>query len=116
LRYSIFIIFLSILVACNKDNKKDIIEKNKMAAILTDIHLAESYSTLIKDSLHQSGERNLDTLNELYQSILGHYKISLKEFNNSFEWYKKHPSDLDSVYQQVITNYTIMEDSLSKLH
>jgi hypothetical protein len=87
-----------------------------MAAILTDIHLAESYSTLLKDSLHQSGDRNLDSLNALYQTILGHYNITLKEFNTSFEWYKKHPSELDSIYQKVITNYSIMEDSLSKLH
>lgn len=107
---------LFLLLACNHSNQPSIIEQTKMAAILTDIHLAESYSTLLKDSLHQSGERNLDSLNTLYQSILGHYNITLKEFNTSFEWYKKHPADLDSIYQKVITNYSIMEDSLSKLH
>jgi len=116
LRYFLFIVLFFLLVACNRSNDGEIIEKDKMAAILTDIHLAESYSTLIKDSLHQSGERNLDTLNVLYQSVLGHYNISLKAFYTSFDWYKKHPAELDSIYQKVITNYSIMEDSLSKLH
>ncbi len=116
MRYLLLTSLLFLLVACNQSDSKDIIEKDKMAAILTDIHLAESYSTLLKDSLHQSGDRNLDSLNALYQTILGHYNISLKAFNTSFEWYKKHPSELDSIYQKVITNYSIMEDSLSKLH
>lgn len=108
-------IFLLLLPAflffsCNETNAPHF-PPDKMQAILQDIHLAESYSTVIRqDSLHRGAERDYDSLAVYYQTIFRHYHTDDKEFEQSLTWYKQHPEELDSIYIRMIDSLTRLEN------
>jgi len=79
----------------NKDGNNEILNQDKMASVLYDVLLAESYvesylmkdTTLSKDSL----------LKVEMDKVLKVYGISSKTFSESYLFYKKHPILLESV-------------------
>lgn len=92
---------IAILAGCGED--KAPIGRKEMAELLVDVHLAESYSTLVKpDTLHMQGERNTDSLSRWYHNVFSHHHISAKDFVAAVDWYKAHPRELDSVYNRMI--------------
>ncbi len=97
----IFVLLLSIcflLSSCEGDDKEGKhIPKEKMEKIMLDINLAEAYSAMVKDSLQKAGVKNIDSLSDFYKDIFAHYNITREEFQESMNWYKNHPEDLDSV-------------------
>jgi hypothetical protein len=90
--------------ASNKEDSKDHIGPAKMGRILTDIHFAEAYSSMVKDSLHKGNAKNIDSLAHFYKSIFAHYNISQQQFDESMEWYRQHPEELDTAYAHVMTD------------
>ena len=80
-----------------------------MVAVLKDINIAESYSAIVKDSLHNPGMKNTDSLAQFYREIFAHYHITEEEFNASMDWYKSNPESLDSLYTKIIPEIGIME-------
>lgn len=100
---AMFIAFFVLLsVACRHRLGNDHLPQQEMQKILLDINLAEVYSINIKDSVHRSSIKNTDSLSVFYKTIFDHYKITPEQFNNSLEWYKSHPEELDSVYDKMI--------------
>lgn len=87
--------------------------EEKMQAILTDIHLAESYSTLVpSDSLSRNVfGKNRDSLAIYYKDILAHHQMSYQELVQAMNWYQQHPLLLDSIY----TRIQVKMDSLRSL-
>jgi len=73
-----------------------------MAGILLDIHLAESYSQGLGDSMTNKFEKNYDTLPSFYTSILKHHDVSFEDFNEAMDWYKQRPVNIDTLYGKVI--------------
>ncbi len=105
----LFLLSFSILVACNKDQPK--INPTKMQAILTDVQYAEAYSMQTqKDSALRGNKKNIDSLSAFYAVIFNHHHISSEDYFQSLEWYKKHPTDLDSIYLKMIPEFTKQED------
>jgi hypothetical protein len=105
MRRSLFTILVaSTLLSCHFSGKTDDthLPPNKMEKVMLDIHLAESYSLLIKDSLHKVGEKNADSLAVYYKAIFSRHGITPEQFNQSMSWYKNHPEDFDSVYNRMI--------------
>lgn len=100
----LFICIYFIAAGCkNKDNH---LPSAVMQKVLTDITLAEGYAIFVRDTLHPAGSKNYDSLGSYYKDILAHYKVTKEQFNESMDWYKKHPEELDSIYarmQSVIT-------------
>ena len=85
-----------------------------MAKVLTDINIAEVYCTQVKDSVRRApNTKDLDSLALYYKDILAHYNITAAQFTGSMKWYKNHPQEMDSLYQDVITSLPSL-DSLSK--
>ncbi|HRO42769.1 MAG TPA: DUF4296 domain-containing protein [Flavipsychrobacter sp.] len=79
------------------------IAPQQMQQILFDIHLAESYSTALhSDSTKRNTERNLDSLAVFYRSVFQHHNITQQQFEESLDWYKQNPEDLDSIYARLI--------------
>lgn len=75
-----------------------------------DIQTAEVYSTMVKkDSLQRGLMKNEDSLAFFYKEIFAHYHITANQFQQSFDWYKKHPADLDSIYTKMIPEFSKME-------
>lgn len=87
----------------NSIDAKDHVSPVKMGRILADIHYAEAYSTMIKDSLRKGHNKDIDSLAYFYRSIFAHYHITQQQFDQNVEWYRQHPDQLDSAYAGVIT-------------
>jgi hypothetical protein len=78
--------------------------RSKMAEVLRDVHLAESWAGIAgPDSLRSTASRrNLDSLATYYHSIFAKHGLTQQEFSTAYTWYKAHPTDLDSVYARVL--------------
>ena len=80
-----------------------------MERLLLDVSLAEGYSVMVKDSLHHPGAKNFDSLAVYYNSIFAHYKISESQFSENLDYYKGHPEDLDTMYNNMLTTITKLQ-------
>jgi len=101
--FKICIIHLLLFAAsCKQAKEKPPVDERKMTQILLDIHLAESYSQGLGDSMKNKFEKNYDTLPSFYTSILKHHSVSFEDFNEAMEWYKQRPVDIDTLYSKVI--------------
>lgn len=92
------------LPACKNNSgfSGDHLSPKVMQNVLLDINLAEAYSLTIKDSLHRTGAKNMDSLAVFYKDIFAHYHITQEQFTESLNWYKNHAEDLDSAYTNMI--------------
>ena len=99
-----------LLTACEADEDKAPVAKDKMQLILTDINYAEVYSTMVNDSLQQVMNKNRDSLAMFYKDILTHHGLTMDELIESFTWYQKHPQELEKVYQDMIPDITTQQD------
>ena len=79
----------------------DVLPMAKMEQILYDINLAEAYSTVARHEQNLGGVKDLDTLSTFYKAIFEHHKITLQQYEQSMQWYKTHPVQLDSLYSHV---------------
>jgi hypothetical protein len=87
-----------------------------MQHLLEDLHLAETYSIEVnRDSVQRRNEKNYDSLAAYYQTILKHYDISMAQLEQSLQWYKLHPDQLDSIYANMIEAMPLL-DTLQKHH
>ncbi len=94
----------SLLFSCGIQEEKPPVEAKKMQSILTDIHLAEAYSSLIvTDSVQkQTSNKNIDSLVYFYAQILARHKTSVSQFEEALKWYSLHPQLLDTVYNNIL--------------
>lgn len=89
--------------ACDSDELKEPpIPKEKMERILLDINLAESYSTMVKDSLYKLGQKNSDSLGTYYKEIFDHYHVTAEEFQTSLGWYKARSNEIDTLFSELL--------------
>jgi len=102
--------FLLLLLACNTKpgDQGYHLPPKLMQQVLIDVNLAETYSTMVKDSLRRSGAKDFDSLAVYYRSVFDHYHITPAQFEASIEWYKNNPDKLDTIY-------TAMTDKVVKL-
>lgn len=97
---ALFFLILCFVTACKKTEDKPPIARDKMAQIITDLQIAETYSLGLhakNDSNVQRFSKNTDSLYVFYSSILNHYQISFDDFNQAIVWYKNHPTEMDSL-------------------
>jgi len=103
-RLSFLLLYCSSLaISCKMPEKKEkYISPDVMAELMVDIHMAETYSTMVKDSVHINGKKNPDSLAAFYKDILAHHHVTMEQFSKSLEWYKAHPNEMDSLYNNMI--------------
>jgi hypothetical protein len=91
---------LCLLSACKKEEAH--LSPDRMIPILTDLHLADAYSNMVRDTLHPNGEKNYDSLAVWTNQIFAKHHITAKDFNKSLDWYRDRPVELDSLFAGVI--------------
>jgi len=108
---TLFVFACVFIASCNlfSDGKGDVIPADNMQSILSDLHIAEVYSTMVNDSLHQVRDKNKDSLAVYYKSILEHHKVTPEQLTTSIKWYKMNPEKLDSMYANMITHFSKLE-------
>lgn len=102
-------VILLLLPSCKDDKSEEHLSREKMIDLLTDIHIAEVYSSMAGDSLHRVLTKNIDSVAVYYKSILNHHNLSLEEFRNSLDWYSHNPAEMDSVYIGIQNKLITME-------
>ncbi len=75
-----------------------IISQDTMISILTDIHIMEALH--IQESIKQKD--SLNNLETYKQQLVEKYKLDLKRFDQSFEFYTSNPKLLDMLYSEVL--------------
>ena len=99
-RSILFACLICLLSGCAKNEPH--MSPSRMAPILADLHVADAYSSIVRDSLHPNGEKNYDSLAGWTAEIFRKHSISREDFNKSMDWYRNHPVELDSLYAAVV--------------
>lgn len=101
------ILILFFMMACSsKQNELPPISKEKMQAVLMDMHLSQAaaqFRMVSQDSLlrsHKSG---------YYQQMLATHQISELEYEAAYDFYLNHPEILHEIYDGIIEELTKME-------
>lgn len=104
----LFLILLIAFAACKEDKNRseDILSKEQMVSVLTDIHIAEA----------QVGMKNLplDSSKKVFTSfeneILKKYKIDSAVFKRSYQYYlKENLKEMDVIYSAVVDSLSMRE-------
>ncbi len=99
------VILLSLwLAACASPKEKEILSKEKLAMVLTDIHLAEAK---INEKHIGSSDSALVLFQEVQRGIYKKHQVDSIQVNRSFEAYVKEPDEFLEMYQ-------LVSDELSK--
>lgn len=96
-----FLMLMATATAC-KRGQLGHLPPEEMAPILADLHLADAYSGILHDSTRAVVGKNYDSLAVWTTAILAKHHITQKEFNQSMDWYRDRPVELDSLYMKVI--------------
>lgn len=114
MRFSFVIIVLTCfsLVACKKSQEQPPVPVDKMAEVLLDIQLAETYSLgLGPDSAVSRFSKNYDSLEVFYTAILKHHNLDFAKFNEAIIWYKKRPQQADSLFSLVLDKLHVQQSA-----
>lgn len=101
-----------VFVSCSQQEPAHI-PKEKMVDVMTDIYLAEVYSSIVTDSAGHAAKKNMDSLARYYKTVLNHHNISVDEFSKNLRWYSDNPTELDSVYTDMLNELSTMEGMLN---
>jgi hypothetical protein len=98
-------LLLWIVASCSEGEQKPeaLLPADKMAVVLTDVHLIEGAKTgrkIMGDTLF---------IETYYAKVFHKHNTNLEDFNLSFEYYAAHPKMMNLIYEQVIENLNKME-------
>ncbi len=86
---------LFFFLGCSEKTPEGILSKEKMANVLTDIHLVDGYaSTMATDSAQIKTP-------VLYQSVYKKYQTNAAQFKKSMAYYSNYPEKMQEIYTQV---------------
>ena len=108
MRIASFLIFCLVLLGCSKEEKPpaDTLPENKMAAILADIHLAESRVNRLQ---LRSLDSSLMIFGKLKADIWKKHKVDTLAYNKSYAYYMSHPQIMTRIYEEVNKKIEVRE-------
>jgi len=92
-----FVFFISVISCNNNDKAKDLIPKNQVIDIVTDIHLAEGALKIYEiypDSIQKKAPI-------YYATVYKKHHVNEKQFKDSYEYYYKNPAELEKMMDKV---------------
>lgn len=102
-RLSLLFIIFVFFSACGDGVPKGIITKENIAAVLTDLHLADGYtSSLYGDSTNLKVAR-------VYKALYKKHNTDSVGLRKSLVYYSERPEELEIIYKQVETNLSDIE-------
>ena len=107
MRTILFLITVLFIVSCNSPKEKapgNLLPPDSMVSILVDIHLAEAASNVTRLSDVQSFKAP-----ELYPAIFKSHQTDSAAFHSSFNYYLKHPKELEAIYDKVLNELSRRE-------
>ncbi|WP_276131817.1 DUF4296 domain-containing protein [Polluticoccus soli] len=110
MKASYLVLPLLLLFSCKSWQKDEPpLPPAKMKQIFLDLHLAEAYSSMLDDTLHQSRNKDIDSLAVFYTDVFAHHNVTREQFVEGVNWYKQHPEVMDTFYKSLIDDATKLE-------
>ncbi|MGM0565262.1 MAG: DUF4296 domain-containing protein [Bacteroidota bacterium] len=106
--FALTLIAVLLFSSCSKEEEKrpeKVLSESEMVDVMVDVHLAEAVLTR-KRGENQKVDRLTDAY---YKKIYEKHDISKKTFDTSFSYYQQNLSDLQRIYEQVITELNKMQ-------
>ena len=100
--------------SCEKpivEKPKDLVSKDKMIDMLTDIHISES---MYQTRRYTSQDMRKITEADLYYSILKKYDVADSTFERSLIYYSSLPKEYERIYSRVLNKLNEMEQEINK--
>lgn len=96
----LFAVSFGWIFSCSSDEKppQDILGQEKMASILTDIHIAEARVGRLQ---LRSSDSSLMVYNELKEDIWKKQKVDTLVYKKSYDYYMTHPNQMSQIYEKV---------------
>ncbi|TDB63352.1 DUF4296 domain-containing protein [Arundinibacter roseus] len=90
------------LLACNSEEKPpaDLLEEEKMAQILSEVHMAEARVTQMQ---LRSLDSSVIVFEKLQDQIWKKFKVDTALYRKSYAFYTSHPFYLTRIYERVDT-------------
>ncbi|HLK98390.1 MAG TPA: DUF4296 domain-containing protein [Hymenobacter sp.] len=105
---------IGLLAACTDlDDKQpdNLIPESQMAAVLTEIHLAEA-------RVSRLGLGSMDSSNMVYKrlerQIFQKFKVDTSAYSKSYVYYSSHPLQMEAIYKQITENLKKKVDAQEK--
>jgi len=89
-----FIMMLVLMTSCGKEIPKDIIQPDKMEAVLYDYHMAMSISN---NQHHMENPQKKSLMNYVYDK----HQITAASFDSSMVWYTRETQELTAIYERL---------------
>lgn len=110
----IFYLLFTFFISCGEKAEKSIsipthiLSKEKIAQVITDIHIAEAESTLnaISDSTFKRSV--------YFEEIFEKHQITKQQYEESLAFYISHPEVFNKIYEQVLSDLSKMQAEMSK--
>lgn len=99
-----------VLAGCKSKIPGDIIQPDKMAAVLYDIHVTDGYIGTIP---RQDSAKIVAA--SYYKGVYRKFGIDSAKYNSSMDYYYAHPDVLGSIYNKVTVSLKKSKDSLDKI-
>ncbi|MFW5975068.1 MAG: DUF4296 domain-containing protein [Bacteroidota bacterium] len=88
-----------------KERPEVVLSESEMVEVMVDVHLAEAVLTR-KRGENQEVE---DLSDKYYDEVFDKHNITKKQFDTSFSYYQQNLSNLQRIYEQVITELNKMQ-------
>lgn len=99
---------LLILSGCN-DRPDGVLSQSKMIDIMTDMQIAEAYSSSQYGIRRGSGD-----ITSLGEGVLAYHGVSREEFDSTLNWYGRNLDEYEKMYQEVDRNLVKRQKALAK--
>ncbi|WP_225986825.1 DUF4296 domain-containing protein [Rufibacter sp. LB8] len=98
------------MLSCGETLEKpqDMLPEDTMTNILLDIHLTEA--RIGRTILHQDTAKA--TFRFASKDILKKHGVSDSAFRHSYDFYLKHPAEMDKLYERIIDSLSLQESKL----
>lgn len=109
------IAMLLCLVACENSKKSapnNLIQKNQMVDLITELHLAEAK---VQNMGYRSSDSSFLVYEKLQLEVLQKHKVSKADYDSSYAFYSRNLKEFDEIYAKVVDSLSLKESKLSDL-
>jgi hypothetical protein len=91
-------ILIWVTQSCNyeSENNKDVIPKDTMVMLISDIHIADATLNVIMNT------EKFKEVDDYYTSVLSKYNVSRSRFDTSLAYYSSKPETFEQIYEDVM--------------
>ena len=109
-RFFVILILCALFYACKPGIPKGIIQPNKMEKVLHDIHVVDGYSTSFANI-----DSSKKVISSLYKGIYKKFGIDSALYNQSLDYYYKHPDVMKKMYDNISANLNKEKEAFSRV-